>query len=80
MNQDSVLFLANGWNKAELGLFGDGGSSEATFNNRQPRVGALPSRSPRREWTASSDAVSICSIQSMDPAALTRVRDACCVS
>ncbi|MGH9424394.1 MAG: hypothetical protein ACRD3J_30765, partial [Thermoanaerobaculia bacterium] len=32
MSQDDVLSLANGWNKAEFGIFGDGGGSDATFN------------------------------------------------
>jgi hypothetical protein len=32
MDQDDVLGLANGWNKAEFGIFGDGGGSDATFN------------------------------------------------
>ena len=32
MYQDSVLNLAAAWNKAEFGIFGDGGGSQATFN------------------------------------------------
>jgi hypothetical protein len=32
MAQDDVLSLAQGWNLAEFGVFGDGGSSDATFN------------------------------------------------
>jgi hypothetical protein len=32
MAQDDVLSLAQGWKLAEFGIFGDGGSSNATFN------------------------------------------------
>jgi len=32
MNQDDVLTLSQGWKLAEFGIFGDGGSSDATFN------------------------------------------------
>ena len=32
MYQDDVLSLAQGWKLAEFGIFGDGGSSDATFN------------------------------------------------
>jgi hypothetical protein len=32
MYQDDVLSLAQGWKHAEFGIFGDGGSSDATFN------------------------------------------------
>jgi hypothetical protein len=32
MYQDDVLGLAQGWKLAEFGIFGDGGSSDATFN------------------------------------------------
>ena len=32
MAQDDVLTLAQGWKLAEFGIFGDGGSSDATFN------------------------------------------------
>lgn len=32
MNLDSELDLASHWNKAEFGIFGDGGSEDATFN------------------------------------------------
>lgn len=32
MAQDDVLSLAQGWKLAEFGIFGDGGSSDATFN------------------------------------------------
>ncbi len=32
MNVDSELNLASKWNKAEFGIFGDGGSEDATFN------------------------------------------------
>jgi len=32
MFQDDVLSLAGGWNKAEFGIFGDGGGSAADFN------------------------------------------------
>lgn len=33
MNLDSELSLANKWNKAEFGIFGDGGGDDATFNS-----------------------------------------------
>jgi len=33
MYQDDVLSLAQGWKLAEFGIFGDGGSSDATFNS-----------------------------------------------
>jgi hypothetical protein len=32
MFQDDVLSLANGWKKAEFGIYGDGGGSDAAFN------------------------------------------------
>jgi hypothetical protein len=32
MNLDSELSLANKWNRAEFGIFGDGGGDDATFN------------------------------------------------
>src|SRR5947199_5980530 len=32
MFQDDVLSLANGWKKAEFGIYGDGGGADAAFN------------------------------------------------